>query len=161
MALVALAVAAPLSVGSSGSAAAPVPRAVTIQQPVRVMDTRVGTGASRQQLVPGTPTVLQLPDAVAAGATSVVLNLTAVNGLFEVNGQSTASFGPNDRPVNVTVANTPGESLFITYTVTCTGNGTNRDSGASPQGQATIQEPATDDGGDGGDAGGEDDGSNG
>ncbi|GAA3637310.1 hypothetical protein GCM10022200_20790 [Microbacterium awajiense] len=65
-------------------------------------------------------------------------NLTAVNGTFEVNGQSEASFGPTERPVNLVVADQPGQSLFVTYTVTCTGNDTNRTSDESPQAQATI-----------------------
>ncbi len=74
-----------------------------------------------------------------SGTGSVSLyNLTAVNGTFEVNGQSEASFGPTERPVNLVVADQPGQSLFITYTVTCSGNGTNRTSDESPQAQATI-----------------------
>ena len=66
-------------------------------------------------------------------------NLTAVNGTFSVNGQSTASFPPTQRPVDLVVANTPGQSLFVTYTVTCTGNGVSRDSEPSGQAQATIE----------------------
>ncbi|MET0736429.1 MAG: serine/threonine-protein kinase [Microbacterium sp.] len=66
-------------------------------------------------------------------------NLTAVNGTFVATGQSTASFGPTQRPVPLTVANTVGQSLFVTYTVTCTGNGTSRDSDPSGQAQATIE----------------------
>ena len=66
-------------------------------------------------------------------------NLTAVNGTFPATGQSTASFGPTQRPIDLVVANAPGQSLFVTYTVTCTGNGVSRDSGESPQGQAVIE----------------------
>jgi serine/threonine-protein kinase len=69
-------------------------------------------------------------------------NLSAVNGTFSETGQSTASFGPTQRPVQLVVADTPGQSLFVTYTVTCTGNGTSRDSAESTQAQATIEAPA-------------------
>ena len=70
-------------------------------------------------------------------------NLKAVNGTFAVNGQSTASFGPTDRPVPLVVADSPGQSLFVTYTVTCTNSGANRDSAESSQAQATIEAAVT------------------
>jgi serine/threonine protein kinase len=70
-------------------------------------------------------------------------NLTAVNGTFATTGGTEASFSPTERPVDVVVADSAGDSLFITYTVTCTGDDA-RDSEESPQAQATITEPAPD-----------------
>ena len=70
-------------------------------------------------------------------------NLKAVNGTFQVNGQSTAAFGPTDRPVPLVVANSPGQSLFVTYTVTCTNGGASRESAESSQAQATIEAATT------------------
>ncbi|MEV8267579.1 serine/threonine-protein kinase [Microbacterium sp. NPDC076911] len=71
-------------------------------------------------------------------------NLKAVNGTFSTTGGSEASFSPTDRPVDLVVANQAGQSLFVTYTVSCTGNGTSRNSEASTQAQATITAPAPD-----------------
>ncbi|GAA1977385.1 serine/threonine-protein kinase [Microbacterium pumilum] len=70
-------------------------------------------------------------------------NLSAVNGTFPITGTPEASFSPTQRPVDLLVANQPGQSLFVTYTVTCTGNGASRDSEASSQAQATITPAAT------------------
>ncbi|MDE0547569.1 serine/threonine-protein kinase [Microbacterium sp. C7(2022)] len=69
-------------------------------------------------------------------------NLTAVNGTFTETGNAQASFGPTQRPVDVVVSDAAGQSLFITYTVTCTGSDA-RDSDESPQAQATITAAAT------------------
>ncbi|WP_438354783.1 protein kinase domain-containing protein [Microbacterium sp. CJ88] len=66
-------------------------------------------------------------------------NFTATNGTFAVNGQSTASFGPNDRAGSIAVANTPGQTLIVTYTVTCSGNGSGpRTTDASPNAEVRI-----------------------
>ena len=67
-------------------------------------------------------------------------NLKAVNGTFTANGTSEAAFSPTQRPVDLVVANQPGQSLFVTYTVTCTGNGVSRNSPESAQAQATIED---------------------
>ncbi|MDX2376255.1 serine/threonine protein kinase [Microbacterium sp. LRZ72] len=80
-------------------------------------------------------------------------NLTAVNGLFS-NGESTYVAGPSERPVDVTVGSAEGDSLIVSYTVTCAGGqSSERTSGASPEGQATIVAPENG-GGDGGDTSG-------
>ena len=67
----------------SASATAPRPQDVTIRQPKRVLDTRTGTGVAQHRLMADTRTTLILPEALAAGATSVVLNLTAVNAAVD------------------------------------------------------------------------------
>ena len=61
----------------------PRPQDVTLRPPLRVLDTRTGVGAPARQLIPGARTVVTFPDANAAGATSVVLNVTAVNAVAD------------------------------------------------------------------------------
>ncbi|WP_298943623.1 protein kinase [uncultured Microbacterium sp.] len=65
-------------------------------------------------------------------------NITLTNGVFTSNGQSTGSFGPNDRPVPVTVASEVGRIMTVLYTVTCTGESGERTSEASQEVQASI-----------------------
>lgn len=65
-------------------------------------------------------------------------NLTATNGTFVENGQSSASFGPNVRNAQIKVSGSAGQNLLVTYTVTCSGNGQQRDSGASGEANAQI-----------------------
>jgi eukaryotic-like serine/threonine-protein kinase len=65
-------------------------------------------------------------------------NLTATNGTFAANGQSSASFGPNDRNAQIEVTNATGQNLLVTYTVTCSGNNSQRDSGSSGEANAQI-----------------------
>ena len=70
-------------------------------------------------------------------------NLTATNGVFPATGQSTAAFGPNDRSGQVQVADdSAGQTLIVTYTVTCSG-GTRGRADSAPSGEATspIQPP--------------------
>ncbi|HAQ59923.1 MAG TPA: serine/threonine protein kinase [Microbacterium sp.] len=70
-------------------------------------------------------------------------NLTAANGLFS-NGESTFSANATQRPVPIEVGTAAGQSLIVSYTVTCTGGpGGDRTSPASPQAQAVIT-PAAD-----------------
>jgi serine/threonine-protein kinase len=74
-----------------------------------------------------------------AGTGSVsAYNLTAINGTFATTGQSTAVFGPNDRNAQIDVANAPGQTLTVSYTVACTGNNTERTSGPSAEANAPI-----------------------
>lgn len=99
---------------------------------------------------PGTPT---LPGAsVAAGSTVQVswqqytcpagtgnvssYNLTATNGTFAENGQSSASFAPDARNAQLEVNNSVGQSLRVTYTVSC--SGTDRTAGPSGEASASI-----------------------
>ncbi|MFG6278547.1 serine/threonine-protein kinase [Microbacterium sp. 5K110] len=99
---------------------------------------------------PGTPT---LPGAsVTAGSTVQVswqqytcpagtgnvasYNLTATNGTFSENGQSSASFAPDARNAELQVSNSVGQSLRVTYTVSC--SGTDRTAGPSGEASASI-----------------------
>ena len=63
----------------TAQATPPRPQDVAIRQPERILDTRTGTGAPAHQTTPGAPIRLTVPEAIAAGASAVVLNLTAVN----------------------------------------------------------------------------------
>ena len=56
-------------------------QAATAISPTRVLDTRVGVGAVRGRLQPGAMIVLAIPSAAAAGARSVLVNLTATDAL--------------------------------------------------------------------------------
>jgi serine/threonine protein kinase len=69
-------------------------------------------------------------------------NFTAVHGTFASTGQSTAAFGPNDRNGQLLADNSPGQTIIVTYTVTCSGGagGGQRDSGASGEANSQIEE---------------------
>ena len=98
---------------------------------------------------PGAPT---LPSTVPAGATEQVswqqytcpagtgnvtsYNFTATGGTFVTNGSSTASFSPDERNAQLMVNNSPGSTLKVTYTVSC--SGTDRTAGPSGEASATI-----------------------
>ncbi len=98
---------------------------------------------------PGAPT---LPATVPAGATEQVswqqytcpagtgnvtsYNFTATGGTFVTNGSSTASFSPDERNAQLMVNNSPGSTLKVTYTVSC--SGTDRTAGPSAEASATI-----------------------
>jgi serine/threonine-protein kinase len=69
-------------------------------------------------------------------------NFSATNGTFANTGQSTASFGPNDRNGQLLADNSPGSTIIVTYTVTCSG-GTAGQRESSPSGEATSQIEAT------------------
>jgi hypothetical protein len=69
-------------------------------------------------------------------------NFTATNGTFSSTGQSTAAFGPNDRNGQLLANESPGQTIIVTYTVTCSG-GTAGQRESGPSGEATSQiEPA-------------------
>jgi serine/threonine-protein kinase len=98
---------------------------------------------------PGTPT---LPGTVTAGSTIQVswqqytcpagtgnvtsYDFTATGGTFATNGSSTASFSPDERNAELVVSNSPGSTLRVTYTVSC--SGTDRSAGPSGEASATI-----------------------
>lgn len=63
-------------------------------------------------------------------------NLTATNGTFAESGQSTASFAPDARNGQLQVSNSPGQTLRVTYTVSC--SGTDRTAGPSGEASASI-----------------------
>ncbi|WP_205789125.1 PASTA domain-containing protein, partial [Microbacterium sp. CPCC 204701] len=79
-----------------------------------------------------------------AGTGSVsAYNFTATNGVFPTTGQSTASFGPNERTGSIQVTGTAGQALIVTYTVTCSGGTAGeRTSGASGEASTPIEAPA-------------------
>ena len=62
-------------------------------------------------------------------------NFTATNGTFDTNGQSTASFPPEARNAALKVSNSSGQTLRVTYTVSCSGIG---DRQAGPSGEASA-----------------------
>lgn len=62
-------------------------------------------------------------------------NFTATNGTFDTNGQSTASFPPEARNAALKVSNASGQTLRVTYTVSCSGTG---DRQAGPSGEASA-----------------------
>lgn len=79
-----------------------------------------------------------------AGTGSVsAYNFSATNGVFPTTGQSTASFGPNERTGSIQVTGAAGQALIVTYTVTCSGGTAGeRTSGASGEASAPIEAPA-------------------
>ena len=65
--------------------------------------------------------------------------MTLSGGRFEGNGETTASFGINERPQNVLVDPIEeSQALSVTYTVTCNGDNTERVSGESAEAAASI-----------------------
>jgi len=63
-------------------------------------------------------------------------NFTATNGTFASTGQSTASFAPDARTAQLQVNSSAGQTLRVTYTVSC--SGTERTAGPSGEASATI-----------------------
>jgi hypothetical protein len=78
--VLALAVLAIVTAGETPARAAPL-QAATAITPTRVLDTRAGIGAPRGRLNPGAVITLAIPSAAGAGATSVLVNLTATDAL--------------------------------------------------------------------------------
>ncbi len=64
--------------------------------------------------------------------------MTVSGGVFNKNGESTASFAIGDRPQEVVVDDNGSQALSVTYTVTCNGDGTERVSGDSAEAAASI-----------------------
>ncbi|MCI9857803.1 serine/threonine-protein kinase [Microbacterium proteolyticum] len=62
-------------------------------------------------------------------------NFTATNGTFDANGQSTSSFPPDARNAALKVSNSAGQTLRVTYTVSCSGS---PDRQAGPSGEASA-----------------------
>jgi serine/threonine protein kinase len=65
-------------------------------------------------------------------------NFSATNGTFSSTGQSTATFGPNERTGELLADNAPGSTVIVTYTVTCSG-GTAGQRESGPSGEGTTQ----------------------
>ncbi|MET0859826.1 MAG: serine/threonine protein kinase, partial [Microbacterium sp.] len=69
-------------------------------------------------------------------------NFSATNATFVATGQSTASFGPNDRTGELLADNNAGATVIVTYTVTCSGGTAGqRDSGPSGEATSAIEAP--------------------
>jgi serine/threonine-protein kinase len=67
-------------------------------------------------------------------------NFSATNATFASTGQSTASFGPNDRAGELLADNSAGATVIVTYTVTCSGGAAGqRESGPSGEATSSIQ----------------------
>lgn len=62
-------------------------------------------------------------------------NFTATNGTFDSTGQSTAAFPPEARNGSLKVSNSSGQTLRVTYTVSCSGI---PDRQAGPSGEASA-----------------------
>ena len=75
-----LVVLAIVTAGETPARAAPL-QAATAISPTRVLDTRGGVGAARGRLNPGAIINLAIPSAASAGASSVLVNLTATDAL--------------------------------------------------------------------------------
>jgi serine/threonine-protein kinase len=68
-------------------------------------------------------------------------NFTVTNGALVGGGPSV---GPNERNATVQANDSPGESVIVTYTVTCSGGtGGDRESGASGEATSQIQPAGT------------------
>lgn len=91
----------------------------------------------------------------AGAPTATSYTMTLSGGIFETNGESTASFGIDQRPASIIVDDSGSQALGVTYTVTCVGDDTERVSGSSPEASASIvpaveeTPPADDSGADG------------
>ena len=102
----------------------------------------LGSPVTRGDTVQVTWTGYSCPS--GAGSPSAY-NLTATQGTFPVTGRSTASFPADARSADLLITGEAGATVIVTYTVTCTGNGEGRDSPASPEANAQIEDaPATD-----------------
>ncbi|MCK6079609.1 protein kinase [Microbacterium sp. EYE_5] len=71
----------------------------------------------------------------APTASSYVMTLSG--GVFEINGESTASFSIDQRPQGI-VVDENSTALSVTYAVTCSGDNGDRSSGDSPEASASI-----------------------
>ena len=90
-------------------AATPAEAATIPIRPMRVLDTRSGLGADIARVAPGAPLRLELPSAASAGATSVVLNLTADQA--DVDGFVTAWPCDASMPDTSILNFTPGHAV--------------------------------------------------
>jgi serine/threonine-protein kinase len=66
-------------------------------------------------------------------------NFSVTQGVFPTTGQSTSSFGPNERSAEIQVSGKAGASLIVTYTVTCSGGTAGeRTTGSSSEASGVI-----------------------
>ena len=102
-------IAASVLLGGIVAADLPADAATAAIQPARVLDTRSGVGGTTGRIDAGEQLSLQIPTATAAGATSVVLNLTADGA----DGDGFVTAYPCDAPMPTTsILNfTPGHAV--------------------------------------------------
>ncbi|SFR88269.1 serine/threonine protein kinase [Microbacterium sp. cf046] len=96
-------------------------------------------------VVAGQETQVSWPGYTCPSGTGSVsaYNFSATNGTFPSTGQSTASFGPNDRNAQLLANDSAGQTIIVTYTVTCSGGTAGqRDSGPSGEATSQIEAPA-------------------
>jgi hypothetical protein len=93
----------------------PVSADVAATQPSRILDTRVGIGVAAGQLTPGKIITLAVPAAAAAGATSVVLNLTATEATADgwVKAWPCGEPTPNTSVLNFTPGRTAANAVMV------------------------------------------------
>ncbi|MCR2783042.1 MULTISPECIES: serine/threonine-protein kinase [unclassified Microbacterium] len=71
-------------------------------------------------------------------------NLSATNAVFPVSGQSTAPFGGGERAGDLQITGGSGQTVIVTYTVTCSGGSAGqRVTGTSGEAVAQIQAVVT------------------
>jgi hypothetical protein len=80
-AILALALVGTLGIADIGDDTTTAEAAVSTVRPLRVLDSRIGTGGVTGRLVPGRTVRLQLPASIADGATAAAINLTATDAL--------------------------------------------------------------------------------
>jgi serine/threonine-protein kinase len=66
-------------------------------------------------------------------------NFSATNATFASTGQSTAAFGGSERSGQLLVNDSPGQTVIVTYTVTCSGNGSGEQRTTDPSPEANAQ----------------------
>ncbi|HSJ90537.1 MAG TPA: hypothetical protein VK917_00620, partial [Ilumatobacter sp.] len=91
---------------------------VTAPSPVRVLDTRTGTGAGVQQLVPGVVLRVAIDGIEPSGSTSVMLNLTGARAGDRgfVSAWSCDDPAPATSVLNVDVGRAVANSIVLPYT---------------------------------------------
>ena len=100
---------------TSLGAPSPVSADVAATQPSRILDTRQGIGAPAGRLTPGRVITLDIPSAEAAGATSVVLNLTATEATADgwVKAWPCGEPTPNTSVLNFTPGRTAANAVLV------------------------------------------------
>ncbi len=94
------------------------PNAVSATQPTRILDTRIGLGAPQQPLTLGSTITIGVPAAIAAGASSVVLNLTATDATANgfVKAWPCADPMPATSVLNFTPGHTAANAVMLKLT---------------------------------------------
>ncbi|MBA8817098.1 serine/threonine-protein kinase [Microbacterium halimionae] len=100
-----------------------------------------GAPSMPESAVTGTSVQVTWPGYTCPSGTGSVssYDLTATNGVFPATGQSTASFGSGERSADLQITGTEGQTVIVTYTVSCVG-GSSTEARTSPSSEeATLQ----------------------